>query len=130
MKALSVNQPWAWLIVNGYKPIENRNRDTKFRGRIAIHTGKKFDRDFDFAYWESIIGKPIPRSFDTGGLVGEVTIAGVTQKSDSPFFFGPYGYVLIHAHAYDNMIPCVGQLGFFEPDLKSTYKTNDTKGLF
>ncbi len=39
MKALSVRQPWGWLIVNGYKDIENRDWNTKLRGRIWIHTG-------------------------------------------------------------------------------------------
>lgn len=39
MKALSVRQPWAWLIVNGYKDIENRDWSTQQRGRIWIHTG-------------------------------------------------------------------------------------------
>jgi len=40
MRALSVKQPWAWLIVNGYKKIENRNWPTSFRGRIYIHAGR------------------------------------------------------------------------------------------
>ncbi len=39
MKALSVRQPWAWLIVNGYKDVENRDWNTKLRGQIWIHTG-------------------------------------------------------------------------------------------
>ena len=42
-KALSVRQPWAWLIVNGWKPIENRSRRTNVRGRILIHASLKFD---------------------------------------------------------------------------------------
>lgn len=25
MKCLSIQQPWAWLIVNGFKDIENRD---------------------------------------------------------------------------------------------------------
>lgn len=41
--ALSIQQPWAWLLVNGFKPVENRSWPTKVRGRIAIHAGKKFD---------------------------------------------------------------------------------------
>ena len=31
--ALSIRQPWAWLIVNGYKDIENRDWKTHYRGR-------------------------------------------------------------------------------------------------
>ena len=122
MKALSINQPWAWLIVNGHKRIENRDWDTRFRGRIMVHAGKKVDRDFDFIHWEQVIGKPIPRSFDVGGIVGEVTIKGVTQQSNDPFFFGKYGFILIHAVAYKELRPCKGALGFFDPDFNSRYK--------
>ena len=43
MKVLSVRQPWAWAIIHGGKDVENRNWDTKFRGRLAIHAGKQFD---------------------------------------------------------------------------------------
>ena len=39
MKVLSVRQPWAWLIVNGHKDIENREWETNLRGRVWIHTG-------------------------------------------------------------------------------------------
>ena len=34
---LSIRQPWAWLIVNGYKDIENRTWSTRFRGKVLIH---------------------------------------------------------------------------------------------
>lgn len=43
MKALSIRQPWAWLIVAGYKDIENRSWPTNFRGRVYIHASRKFD---------------------------------------------------------------------------------------
>lgn len=43
MKALSFRHPWAWLIVAGYKDIENRSWPTNFRGRVYIHASRKFD---------------------------------------------------------------------------------------
>ena len=46
LKAPSIRQPWAWLIVNGYKDIENRDWTTNFRGRVYVHTGvSKSDMD-------------------------------------------------------------------------------------
>src|SRR5438045_8559495 len=39
MKALSIRQPWAWLIVNGHKPVENRSWSTKYTGKLLIHAG-------------------------------------------------------------------------------------------
>lgn len=43
IKCLSVRQPWAWLILNGYKTIENRTWRVNDRGPILIHAGKQFD---------------------------------------------------------------------------------------
>ena len=41
MKTLSIKQPWASLICEGIKDIENRTWHTKFRGRILIHSSQK-----------------------------------------------------------------------------------------
>ncbi|WP_044270409.1 ASCH domain-containing protein [Bacteroides timonensis] len=38
MKAITIKQPWASLIVHGIKDIENRSWRTNFRGRVLIHT--------------------------------------------------------------------------------------------
>lgn len=43
MKAISIRQPYAYLIVNGKKDIENRNWKTKQRGRVLIHASQKID---------------------------------------------------------------------------------------
>ena len=54
MHILTVKQPWAHLIIHGYrtvmgriehKPIENRTRFTSYRGELYIHAGLSFDRD-------------------------------------------------------------------------------------
>jgi hypothetical protein len=37
MKALSIRQPWAELVMRGVKTTEYRNRATKIRGRIYIY---------------------------------------------------------------------------------------------
>lgn len=43
--ALTVRQPWAWPIVRGWKPDENRSRTTAYRGPLAIHAAKRWDDD-------------------------------------------------------------------------------------
>lgn len=40
MKALTIKQPWASLIVEGIKDIENRTWRTNFRGRIYVHAAQ------------------------------------------------------------------------------------------
>lgn len=40
MRALTISQPWAWLIARGHKPIENRRWTTGYRGPLLVHAGR------------------------------------------------------------------------------------------
>lgn len=40
MKVITIKQPWASLIVSGYKKIETRSWNTKYRGELLIHASK------------------------------------------------------------------------------------------
>jgi hypothetical protein len=114
MKALSIQQPWAWLIVHGYKDIENRKRKTNIRGEIKIHAGKTFDRD-GYEYVKRAfpnIEMPKPEEFSKGGIVGRAKIVDCVNDSDSPWFFGPIGFVISEAKP-EFFVPYRGQLGFF-----------------
>lgn len=44
MKCLTIKQPWASLIVNGYKNYEFRSWQTKYRGKILIHAGMSLEK--------------------------------------------------------------------------------------
>ena len=44
VKVLSIRQPWAWAIVHGYKPVENRSWYASYRGPLLIHAGKVEER--------------------------------------------------------------------------------------
>ena len=45
MKALTIKQPWASLIVYGYKKYEFRSWKTSYKGKILIHAGAGIDKD-------------------------------------------------------------------------------------
>lgn len=110
MRALSIKQPWSWLIIHGHKDIENRDWSTQLRGRILIHAGKKHDgspADWD---WPGI---PRPDHLDYGVIVGEAEIYGCVTASASPWFQGPYGFLIRNARPLP-FRPWRGQLGFFE----------------
>ena len=123
-KALSILQPWAWLIIHGHKDIENRewkpyNPGLKFRGPVAIHTGMKADRfsiDDVMRGIHPVTGGPLvalePRSFERGGIVGMAEIVDCIETSESDWFVGPYGFVIRNARPVP-FIPVKGQLGFF-----------------
>lgn len=117
MLALSVKQPWAWLIVSGFKDVENRSWPTHVRGDILIHAGKVPDAKFDYARWEKHIGRPIPRDLFLGGIVGKARIKECVDFYESRWFFGEYGFVVDCPRMFQNPIPYRGQLGFFNvPD--------------
>lgn len=44
MKVITIKQPWATLIAEGYKEYEFRTWKTKYRGDILIHAGKGVDK--------------------------------------------------------------------------------------
>ena len=123
METISIQQPWAWLIVSGQagKDVENRTRwHYKHRGRVQIHAGKVIDNDpASFAKSREYIaslGIQIPDTLPTGCLVGEAMITGVVTESDSPWFEGPVGINLADPLAYTEPIPCRGMLGIFQAD--------------
>lgn len=58
---LTIKQPWAGAIVDLQKSPENRSWDTGYRGPLAIHAGKGWDRDGHDAA-EEIAGQLLPPS--------------------------------------------------------------------
>jgi len=123
---ISVQQPWAWLVVNGYKDIENRDWSTKVRGMVGIHAGKKFD-EAGYLYVRQEfpeIEMPAPDSFERGGIVGRVKITDCVEDSPSRWFFGRYGFVLANGEPLPFM-PCRGMLGFFKPERSPSPDTRD-----
>ncbi|MCT4602469.1 MAG: ASCH domain-containing protein [Marinifilum sp.] len=122
MKALSIRQPWAWAIVHGYKPVENRSWKTNFRGRIYIHASKTFDKEGyemikEHAQELGIKDMPKPEEIERGGIVGTATLTNCVSEYPSPWYFGEYGFVLENAKPL-NFIPCKGKLNFFKPEIE------------
>jgi hypothetical protein len=119
MKALSVQQPWAWLIVHGYKDIENRKWYTVFRGDVLIHAGKTIDVGA-YARLRALHPEiPLPPlealEKQTGGIVGKTRVTDCVKSSESEWFFGPHGFVLDTEHSSPLPFrPLRGQLYFFE----------------
>lgn len=121
MKAISIRQPWAWLIIHAGKDIENREWPTRYRGKILIHASKGMTLDEyadarDFA--EDIrpdIVLPYYKTIERGGIVGECEIVDCITRSQSPWFGGTFGFVLRNVKALPFQ-PCKGQLGIFDMD--------------
>jgi hypothetical protein len=136
MRALSLRQPWAWLMIRPditvpaerevarelhlIKDIENRDWHTKVRGRVLVHAAKTMTRD-DYATAHahaSDLGIELPpaNELDRGGIVGEFFITGCVTNHESPWFFGDFGFTVENAKPLP-FTPCRGMLGFFEPEI-------------
>lgn len=123
MKALSIRQPWAWLILNAGKDIENRTWRTNMRGRVLIHASKGMTRDeyedADDPLWATgglTIKLPPFEDLERGGIVGSVEIVDCVRQSDSPWYQGEWGFVLRNPKLL-SFRPLRGALGFFDvPD--------------
>lgn len=119
-KALSIRQPWAYLLAQGLKDIENRTWSTLYRGPLLIHAGQGMSADEyrDCCRLAARIGIQIPgfSTFDRGGIIGIANLVDCVMAHDSPWFFGPYGFVLADARPLP-FYECRGQLGLFEVDI-------------
>ena len=110
MKALSIRQPWAWLILEApeawRKPVENRTWFTKHRGNLLIHAAKgctQAEHDAAVAFvrgFNQSLAAAIPalENLPRGGIVGMVKITDCVKKHSSPFFVGPWGWVMTNPY--------------------------------
>lgn len=113
MKVLSIKQPWAWLIVHGYKDIENRTWSTKHRGPFLIHAGKNTDLEAYYKFKDIYLGLPNLLEFPRGSIVGRADLVDCVTRSNSEWFEGPTGFVLARAQPC-TPFPWKGKLGFFQ----------------
>jgi len=126
MKALSVRQPFAELILQGRKRIELRSWNTKFRGEFCIHAAKAVYKGMEAC--TGVDCSNVPR----GAIVGKATIVAVKEYDSiseynqdrnkhcsTNYFKGKkiYGFVLESVKRV-KPVPCKGRLNFFEVEVK------------
>jgi hypothetical protein len=92
MKALSLRQPWAWMVIHGGKSIENRRWNTRYRGPVLVHAAKGMTRDeyLDAAMFaaevDQSVNLPAFSELERGGIVGATTITGVIPPRNNGLF--------------------------------------------
>jgi hypothetical protein len=87
MKAITVKQPWAQLICEGIKDIENRTWKTNFRGRVLIHAAAT---DFDFrnhmtSEYQRHYIRNVKKPYVHGAIIGSVEIIDCVKSKDDSF---------------------------------------------
>ncbi len=68
MKTLSIKEPFASLIINGYKKYEFRTYKINYQGKLLIHASSKFNKNVLAKY------KSLNINYRPGYIIGEVNI--------------------------------------------------------
>jgi hypothetical protein len=127
--ALTIHQPWAWLITHGFMDVENRNWETHHRGFFFVHAGSRADgAAFEWVHsaFPDVFEK-MPRrgshEYLLGHIIGIANIYSCIPHSGklSDWHFGRFGFYLSHQKPI-TPIKCKGRLGFFQPDIHNINK--------
>jgi ASCH domain len=110
MKALTVRQPWASLIVAGIKDVENRPRPIRYRGKLAIHAGLQVNDE-----GMETFGHLIKGSLPLGAVIGSVDVVDCVSDSDSPWALSDYyHWILANPRRLQRPVYVSGKLGLWD----------------
>lgn len=126
MKALTIKEPWASLIIEEYKKYEFRSWKTKYRGKILIHVGCSVEKDMMEKF------KNYNIDIKPGYIIGEATLTDCILVDEEfnkelrnidPIVYGrsnhaeTYAWKLENIVKYEEPIPCKGKLGLWNYEL-------------
>lgn len=129
-KALSLKQPFAWLIANGFLMVDDRTWGTQYRGPVLIHASKGLYKEY-YDYLKSNTDIPLPAKdkLEYGGVVGIANLVlcsrpgelpeGISQEQRAHYggvHQNSFGFLFEQAMPLV-LMPCRGKLGIFEIDL-------------
>lgn len=127
MKVLTIKQPWAQLIIEGYKKYEFRSWKTKYRGKILIHAGMSLEKDMLSRFEEYNL------DYTMGAILGEAVLEDcilVDEKFNkklrdlNPVVYGrsnhveKYAWKLTNVVKYKDPIPVKGKLGLWNYEME------------
>lgn len=129
MKALTIIQPFAELIIVGEKRVENRTWETRYRGPLAIHAGvSKRYMGSAVEYWCNHYCVD-PAALTFGAVIGTVELVDCIQYAPErcdqiaplgyewldfdPHVSGPWCWVLANPRRLPEPVAARGKLGLW-----------------
>ena len=122
MKALTIKEQWASLIINGYKEYEFRSWKTNYRGKILIHAGMSMDKDMISRF------KDYDLKYMSGCIIGEADLVDCilvdkefinNLREINPIVYAQsnhietYAWKLENIRKYRNVVYIKGKLGLW-----------------
>jgi hypothetical protein len=137
MLTLSVQQPWAHLILANVKRVENRTWPTDYRGRIAIHAtrlavrswsevfrtdGRPVAFEDEVGFEDDALVLPALSALPVGAIIGTVAVYDCLEEMDlpddillhDPDVEGPWCWLLRAPRALAVPFACKGKLRLWE----------------
>ena len=120
-KILTIKEPWATLIIKGYKKYEFRSWKTNYRGKVLIHAGKSTDKNVLSTFDSYNL------DYNNGKILGEVEIVDCIlvdnifdkqlKQMDKHIYnnnhVGLYAWKLENVKEYDKKTQIKGKLGLW-----------------
>ena len=119
MKVLTIKEPWASLIVQGFKKYEFRSWKTNYRGKILIHAGLSKENVYKFKDYNLDIssGEIIGEAYITECILVDENFDNKLRKLDENVYgndhVGLYAFKLEKIVKYDKKIKVKGKLGLW-----------------
>ena len=132
MKAITIHPVWAWAIVHGHKPVENRTWRTRHRGPLLIHASadspaaRRSDAAARSALEAMGVRVPPEEKIARGAIVGAVEVYDVVEMRPVGGLLppaeeiahhlatGPFCCLLCRPLVFRPAIPFRGQQGLFD----------------
>ncbi len=111
MKALTIHQPWAWALIHSNRRVENRTRQTSYRGKLLIHASKRVRR-------ASYPWAPPEEQLERGAIIGVVDLIDCVRVEDLPrdaWSVGPWCWIVRNPQPIDPPILCSGRQVLWTP---------------
>src|SRR5437763_3986357 len=80
-KVIVIRQPWAWLIVNGFKDIENRTWATRYRGPLIIQASARRPTEREMDEFRRFAGKRRVKLPEVSIWEASLALSGLTIVS-------------------------------------------------
>lgn len=123
MKALSVKYPWSSAILHAGKDVENRGWETRFRGRVLIHTGKQPDNQvLNHPRWSNWLLRKgaLAPNWPMGAIAGTVEVYDCQPGDMCQLEWAngsEWAWLLREPRIFREPVPYRGALGLFDvPD--------------
>lgn len=127
MKAISLWQPWASAVVLGFKRNETRGWATRYRGPLAIHAAKRWEKD-QLRFTEQLLERgvrfpagrmPLGQVLGVAWLVdcqptGSMPTISARERELGNYGPGRFAWLLEDAQPLTAPLPFVGRQGFFD----------------